>query len=374
LVLSRTKASRTWLEQIAEAGLSGDARRLELVILNAIRSLRKSEPDVSHSLGDLLGKHADTVSGIRWQPAAPPPSDTEQGMALVRLTNPEDAPAPILTPDVANAVEQFIAERKGASRLLKEGYSPPSSVLLLGAPGTGKTMLARWLSSQLGLPLVVQDLAVSISSLLGKTGFNLRRTLDYARANPCLLLLDEFDAIAKRRDDSTELGELKRIVNVLLKELEDWPSHSVLVAATNHPELLDPAINRRFQLILRLPLPGAEERAAIMLRAAGRLAEDLQPSLLRACGESLSGFSGSDIERIMQAAARRHLSRDTPISEALVSEVLSNDDDSSSRDSLGSLIRALRTSGTMTVRDIGTLVGRSPSTVQHHLKKEPSHG
>jgi len=372
--LSRTKASRTWLEQIAEAGLSGDARRLELVILNAIRSLRKSEPDVSHSLGDLLGKHADTVSGIRWQPAAPPPSDTEQGMALVRLTNPEDAPAPILTPDVANAVEQFIAERKGASRLLKEGYSPPSSVLLLGAPGTGKTMLARWLSSQLGLPLVVQDLAVSISSLLGKTGFNLRRTLDYARANPCLLLLDEFDAIAKRRDDSTELGELKRIVNVLLKELEDWPSHSVLVAATNHPELLDPAINRRFQLILRLPLPGAEERAAIMLRAAGRLAEDLQPSLLRACGESLSGFSGSDIERIMQAAARRHLSRDTPISEALVSEVLSNDDDSSSRDSLGSLIRALRTSGTMTVRDIGTLVGRSPSTVQHHLKKEPSHG
>jgi len=345
-----------------------------MVLLSAVRALQKSEPEVSRALGELIGRHADSLSGLRRQPAPPPPTDSEQGMSLVRFTSSEDAPSPFLTPDVAKAVEQFVAERHGASKLLKEGYSPPSSMLLLGAPGTGKTMLAMWLSCRLDLPLVVQDLAVSISSLLGKTGFNLRRTLDYARSNPCLLLLDEFDAIAKRRDDSTELGELKRIVNVLLKELEDWPLHSVLVAATNHPELLDPAIFRRFHVTLRLPLPGEEEREAILRRASGRFVQDLQPWLLRACASAFTGCSGSDIDRIVQASVRRHLSGSIPLTTALIEEVLLHKSQLGTRDSLGELIRGLRASGTMTVREIGLMVGRSSSTVQHHLKKEPSHG
>ena len=85
------------------------------------------------------------------------------------------------------------------------------------------------------------------------------------------MLLDEFDAIAKRRDDISEVGNLKRIVNVLLKELETWPSHSVLIAATNHPDLLDQAIRRRFNVVLTLPMPGEDERAKILERAAGRV-------------------------------------------------------------------------------------------------------
>jgi len=130
-------------------------------------------------------------------------------------------------------------------------------------------MAARRLAADLGLPLAELDLATAVSSLLGRTGLNLRRVFDYARRVPCLLFLDEFDAVAKRRDDLSDVGELKRAVNVLLKEMEAWPAASVLAAATNHPALLDPAVFRRFDLVVELPLPGVAEREALLQGAWG---------------------------------------------------------------------------------------------------------
>ncbi len=157
--------------------------------------------------------------------------------------------------------------------------------------------------------------------MVAKTGLNLKRTLDYARTRPCVLLLDEFDAIAKRRDDVSEVGELKRIVNVLLKELETWPSQSVLVAATNHPELLDPAIRRRFHLVLQLPLPGVRERAAILERTAGPLADMVPGEVLHACAAVLDGLSGSDVETLMLTAARRHVTSGIPLVRCMLTEI-----------------------------------------------------
>ena len=102
------------------------------------------------------------------------------------------------------------------------------------------------LASRIGVPLVSIDLASVVSSFLGTSGRNIRVAFDYAKSGQCVLLLDEFDALAKRRDDDTDIGELKRIVNVVLLELDRWPDTSLLVAATNHPQLLDPAVGRRF--------------------------------------------------------------------------------------------------------------------------------
>lgn len=374
--MNRTEEWKGWIARIAEAGLIGDQQRLEILITKAVRSLKKDYPDLGDELGTLLSQHSVNPGSLRWKESGPPPADPDQGFALVRTDKLDSVHQPVLSKPVSKRVDQFLKERRECQRLLVEGFAPPRSVLLVGPPGTGKTMLARWFAHQLGLPLLTLDLANAISSFLGKTGFNLRRVLDYARGRPCVLLLDEFDAIAKRRDDMTELGELKRIVNVLLKELEDWPMHSVLVAATNHPELLDTAIRRRFDLSLDLPLPGDEERACIMEQACGRFAREIPKDLLNACSNSLKGASASDVDSLTQAAIRHHLAAGWPLAKALIGELTDRFGARLAGKNVGVLIRCVHThsAGKLTVRELADLFGKSPSTVQHHLDKEPVDG
>lgn len=373
--VDRTKQMDSWLLRIVEAGLAGDLRKTELVVIRAIRSLKACSPELSSRLGELLAGYAGNPSGLRWA-AGPPPVDADEGMALVQAENVEDACPPVLPRALERRIQQFVCERRENTKLLSEGFLPPGTVLLTGAPGTGKTMLARWLANQLVLPFVTLDLATTISSFLGKTGFNLRRTLDYARARPCVLLLDEFDAIAKRRDDDTEVGELKRIVNVLLKELEDWPIHSVLIAATNHPELLDRAIQRRFDIKLELPLPGEAERIEILRRAAARFSDEIPSNLMTAFARCLEGVSGSDLHQMMAASVRQHLVSDAPLVRGLVEGLERRMTESCSNQKVGSLIREFNhaVEGVYTVRELGEIFERSASTIQHHLKKEPAGG
>jgi len=373
---TRTRDLEHWVPRLAEAGLAGDYQVLENILVTLIRRTRTESPELSNELGAVLARHTTNNGALRWSQVGPPPTESEEGFALVKTEVPDQSPAPIFTSEVFEPVNQFLRERCNSERLFREGFLPPSSLLLTGEPGTGKTMLARWLASVLELPLLVQDLAVSISSYLGKTGFNLRRTLDYARGRPCVLLLDEFDAIAKRRNDDSELGELKRIVNVILKELEDWPSRSVIVAATNHPALLDKAIARRFHVIIDLPLPGHSERYKILERAGARFSDDVPREFLAACATLLQGRSGSDIESLMQAAVRRHLATDTTVVQSIVLELLRRSDRHSQARSIGYVVRALQkaSANKFSVRELASLFDRSVSTIQHHLRKDEDLG
>ena len=371
IAMNRTSRLQAWLPKVAEAALSSDYRKLELVLVSAIRALKSESPEISKHLGDLLAEHSVNPNGLRWKTSGPPPVDADEGFALVRTESIDDAPAPVISPALLKRVNQFIKERIHSERLLAEGFRPPGSLLLIGVPGTGKTMFSRWLARELSLPLVTLDLATSISSFLGKTGLNLRRTLDYARSRPCVLLLDEFDSIAKRRDDTGEVGELKRVVNVLLKELEDWPLQSVLVAATNHPELLDNAIARRFDLVLDVPLPGDAERLAILKRAACRFSADIPEGLLNALAGSLEGTSGSDLDSLMCAAVRHHLSSDEDLVKSLVEEFQIRLADRLTSQNIGSFLRSIQSNAqeVFKVRELAKLFGKSTSTIQHHLKK-----
>lgn len=164
-------------------------------------------------------------------------------------------------------------------------------------------MTARWLASQLGVELYVLDLTAVMSSLLGRSGNNLRAALDFAKRTPCVLLLDEIDSIAKRRSDDADVGELKRLVTVILQEVDEWPPTGLLLAATNHPELIDPALWRRFDLVVEFKLP---ELPAVKTAVKRFLGPDfaLFGRWLDILAFAFSGESFSDIERDIQRFRR----------------------------------------------------------------------
>ena len=157
------------------------------------------------------------------------------------------------------AALELIEEQQRADVLRAHGFEPRHRLLLVGPPGNGKTSLAESLSYEMALPLFTVRYDAVITSYLGETAQRLRRLFDFVRTEPCVLFFDEFDAIGKERGDLHETGEIKRVVSTLLLQLDDLPSYCVLVAATNHPELLDRATWRRFEIKLELGKPSDEQ-------------------------------------------------------------------------------------------------------------------
>lgn len=161
----------------------------------------------------------------------------------------------ILSKDVHQICQDLIQEQHRADLLRSYGLEPRNRILLVGPPGNGKTTLAEAIAEALLVPLVVIRYDGVVGTYLGETAVRLRRLFEYAATQKCVLFFDEFETLGKERGDIHETGEIKRVVSSLLLQIDSLPSHVVVIGATNHPELLDRAVWRRFQVRINLPQP-----------------------------------------------------------------------------------------------------------------------
>jgi len=161
----------------------------------------------------------------------------------------------ILPKDVVQFCEEYIQEQYRVDILRSYGLEPRNRILLIGSPGNGKTSLAEAIAESLMMPLYVVKYDSIIGAYLGETASRLRKLIDFVSTRKCVLFFDEFETLGKERGDTHETGEIKRVVSSLLLQIDDLPSHVTIIGATNHPELLDRAVWRRFQIRMNLPMP-----------------------------------------------------------------------------------------------------------------------
>jgi SpoVK/Ycf46/Vps4 family AAA+-type ATPase len=222
---------------------------------------------------------------------------------LLRLSKPEYAFADLVLGEPATSVlGDVVRENNARSVLASHGFAPRHRLLFVGQPGTGKSASAHAIAADVGLPVATVSIAAITSSFLGETARNIEAVVRFAEATPCVLLLDEFDSLAKERGDSSDHGELKRVVATVLQLLDDVRGESIYIATSNHPALLDSAVWRRFDEVLRFQAPTDQEIVELM-----RLRLRAVPHRLnwQAAAKRLTGASQAEVELVCVDAMRR---------------------------------------------------------------------
>ena len=291
----------TEISKIIEGALSGDKEK----VFNYSKILAKNlENDgnlaLSRKINNLLSKKRGGILSL--DSLSSKPVDGESRMDMVDICYPIiDRDKLILNNEIDNKIKEFIKGYENRDKLLKAGIDEPCTLLLYGPPGCGKTSMAQYISMETGLPLVTARLDGMISSLLGSTAKNIRKIFDFASRQECILFLDEFDVIAKIRDDKNETGELKRVVNSLIQNIDVFSKDSIIIAATNHHELLDPAIWRRFNRVLSVSKPTELEINSLIHTCidTSKFKFDISDKKIKNISSSLIGLSHSDINTIM---------------------------------------------------------------------------
>lgn len=291
------------LVSLVRAGNAGDQALFRKVVESVIAEERAKKHDV---LADRLAQELRR-NGVATPVQRPMISSNGAVHDLCFETNPSRALDDLILPGtVLAACRELVEEHHRTDLLRTYGLKPRNRILLAGSPGNGKTSLAEALAHGLMVPFIIARYDGLIASYLGETASRLRRLFEYVRTRGCVLFFDEFDTIGKERGDEHETGEIKRVVSSLLLQVDDLPPHVVVVSATNHPELLDRAVWRRFQLRLELPPPTREQTQEFFKRLAACFNIPLGYTP-RTLAEKLHGVSYSELEDFMTDVARRYV-------------------------------------------------------------------
>lgn len=304
------------ITKIIEAGLERDRDKVKNYALLLAKKLAQDGDVKSSKRIETVLSRKNNGSAITDALVAPP-VDQESRMGIVDIDYKPITSEIILSESIRSRLEDFENTIKVKDKLDALGMPFNMSLLLYGPPGCGKTSIANLLANKLDLPLVTARLDTLISSLLGNTAKNLRRIFDYASRQPCVLFLDEFDAIAKARDDQHELGELKRVVNSLLQNMDAYCQNGILIAATNHHELLDDAIWRRFQTIIEVPKPNTEEISLMFDNITKALdMSQITQKQYSIIIEQLKGLSYANIQTLTQNVVKQMIIQERIIASA----------------------------------------------------------
>jgi SpoVK/Ycf46/Vps4 family AAA+-type ATPase len=281
------------ISKIVKGSLSGNKKQVNSYLELLVQKLDADEYTLEAEGLRRLSKNSPDID-LNSAYARPIPVEKDSRLNLADKTLPNEEEHQVFLPEASNKlVNSFVSYIQNKDKLIEANIPLNPSLLLWGEPGTGKSKLAGWVAAKLNLPLITARSDALISSYLGSTSKNIRSLLDYAQNEPCVLFLDEFDALAKARDDKNEIGELKRVVVSLLQNI-DALKDTVLIAATNHIHLLDPAIGRRFHYKLELSAPDKEERVSILFNI---LNEHSQPhDDFDILGEISDGMTGAELE------------------------------------------------------------------------------
>ncbi|WP_322311330.1 ATP-binding protein [Parvibaculum sp.] len=300
---STTMTRSDLLVSLVRAGATGDREMLK----STAEALVAEERAQNHHI--VANRLERALSAV---PVTPPALTAASGLAgagkdaILEIEPRAQMSQLLLQLPVQESGRQLIEEHVRADVLRAHGYEPRHRVLLSGPPGNGKTSFAEAVAEGLGLPFFLVRYDALIGSYLGETNARLRKLFDYVRTRPSVLFFDEFDAIGKERGDTHETGEIKRVVSFLLMQLDQLPSYVIVIAATNHAELLDRAVWRRFQLRLGFPAPDRKQIEMLLDRIMSQWPD--QPRLsVRAIGGSLGLVSYAEAIDFCQNVRRRQI-------------------------------------------------------------------
>lgn len=300
------------LRQLFKAGTLGDSAAFRLASEAIIEEERQKQ---HHLLANDLEKilyggdaHAQSP-GRKFSFDYDIPVDKERGLALLDIRPPKRSLEEMILPQASSdMIEELLEEHRRAEMLRSYGMKPSGKIIFFGPPGCGKTLAAEVIAFELDRPLAVVRLDALVSSFLGETAANLRKVFDFISRHDLVVLFDEFDAIGKERGDSGEHGELRRVVNAVLQMMDAYDGKSLILAATNHENILDSAIWRRFDDAIEFPLPNQKELISLLqlkLRGTRRQFELDDKELLN----EFEGKSGADVERVVRRAVKRMILR-----------------------------------------------------------------
>ncbi|MBL8151670.1 MAG: ATP-binding protein [Blastocatellia bacterium] len=287
------------LKKLIQSHQKRDDKAFTIAAEELIQEERKKQHLVFANELERLLKNGSTGSNNRSTLVSfdPLPQDSDRHINLVEIKRSERYIEDlVLTEQIKEGIERILQEFREWEVLEANGLSPVQKILFCGPSGCGKTATAEAISSELGLPLLYVRFDSVVSSLLGETAANVRKVFDYAKRGQWVMFFDEFDAIGRSRDDATEHGEIKRVVNSFLQIMDNFGGRSLIIAATNFEQALDPAVWRRFDEVIKFDRPNDNQLKILIRKLFSSLRFNNEQVNLLAI--NLSGATFADCERV----------------------------------------------------------------------------